>query len=143
MGEKLQRNQEETNKTQRKQQKNLQSDSAALYPCIRGKNKGNVNLQKTDTSQDGIKLAKIIHSVFHIQDYYNQYVMEAVDTYKQVNLLYQAPYQSNEDYLKAFKDNLKLRNTHNIAAGYHTCLSAAALLKIIMLPGMWQLRTRR
>ena len=53
----------------------------------------------------------------------------AVETYKQVYLFYQAPYQSNAEYLAAFKTHLKLSNDCIGDVGYYPGLVAAALLK--------------
>ena len=79
-------------------------------------------------NQDGIKIAKIIRSVCHLQENDKQDVMVAVETNKQVYLFYQAFHQSNMDYMEAFKSDLKLSEAHNGAVGYYPDLYAAALL---------------
>ena len=53
--------------------------------------------------------------------------MAAVETYKQVFLFYQAPCQSNVDYLEAFKTHIKENESHNVAVGHHMGLSAVSL----------------
>ena len=57
-----------------------------------------------ETYQGSIELTKIIRSVYYLQDNDKQYVMELVETYKQVYLFYQSLYQSNEDYPRAKKN---------------------------------------
>ena len=47
----------------------------------------------------GIKLAKLIWTIYHIQDDDKQDVMSAVEINNQVDMFYQAPYQSNADHL--------------------------------------------
>ena len=56
-----------------------------------------------ETYQGSIELTKIIRSVYYLQDNDKQYVMELVETYKQVYLFYQSLYQSNKDYPRAKK----------------------------------------
>ena len=53
--------------------------------------------------------------------------MAAVETDKQVYMVYQAPYHSNADYMEAFKAHIKLTEAHNISVGYHPGLAAVAL----------------
>ena len=53
--------------------------------------------------------------------------MAAVETNKQVYMVYQAPYHSNADYLEVFKAHLKLIKAQNIALGYHPGLAVVAL----------------
>ena len=55
--------------------------------------------------------------------------MDAVESDKKVYLFYQAPYQSNMDYLGAFKDNLKVNKAYNGEVVYHPGLAVIELQK--------------
>ena len=81
----------------------------------------------TEIYQDRIELAKLIRTICHLQDDDKQYVMAAVETNKQVYMFYQAPYQSNADYLEKFKAHLKLSKSHNGSVGYHPELAEVSV----------------
>ena len=72
-----------------------------------------------ETGQYGIDLAKPIWNICHPQDDEKKYVMSTVETNKQVYLFYQEPYQSNADYLEAFRAHIKVRKSQNVAAEHH------------------------
>ena len=80
-----------------------------------------------ETDQYGIYLDNLIRTICHLQDDDKQDVMAAVEIDKQLYMFYQAPYQSNVDYLEAFKANLIVNKAHNGSLGYHLVLSAVAL----------------
>ena len=73
--------------------------------------------------------SKITTSSCHLQDNDKQDVMAGEETYKQVHLFYKASYQSNVEYIEAFRAHLKLSEIHNGAVGYHPGLSSAERLK--------------
>ena len=78
---------------------------------------GNINIMDKydaiETDQYGIYLDNLIRTICHLQDDDKQDVMATAKTEKQVYLFYQAAYQSNVDYLEAFKVNLKLNEAYN------------------------------
>ena len=51
----------------------------------------------------------MIRTICHLQADDKKYIMATVEKDMQLYLLYQSPYQSNADYLEAFKANIKLR----------------------------------
>ena len=53
--------------------------------------------------------------------------MAGVETYKKLYLFYHDPYQSNADYLEAFKLHPKVSEAHNVAVVYHPGLVAVSL----------------
>ena len=73
----------------------------------------------TRTDQDEIELAKMIWNICPLQDDEKEEIMSVVETNMQVYLLYQAPYNSNEYYLEAFKAHLKVREVHKVAVVYN------------------------
>ena len=96
---------------------------------IEGKLKYMDRYDTTKTNQDGIDLEKLIFSVRHLQDYGKLDVILVVEVNKSVYLFYQEPYQSNPDYLEAFKAHLKLIKTRNGDFGYYPGLESATLLE--------------
>ena len=71
------------------------------------------------TNQDQIDLSNMIRTICHLQEDNKQDAIAAAEKDKQVYLFYQAPYQSNQDYLEAFKEHLKVIEAHNGAVEYH------------------------
>ena len=63
-----------------------------------------------ETDQESIELENLIWTICHLQDDNKQYVMDTVKNNKQVYMFYQAPYQSNADYLEAFQAISKQEN---------------------------------
>ena len=80
-----------------------------------------------ETDQDSIELSKLIWTICHLQDDYKQDIMAVVETNKQVYIFYQAPYQSNADYLEAFKSHINVSESHNGAVRYNPVLAVIAL----------------
>ena len=80
-----------------------------------------------ETDQYGIDIANLIWTIYQLQDFYKQYGMAAVETYKQVYMFYHAPYQSNAYYLESFKTHIKVSEPHNGAVGYYLGLAAIVL----------------
>ena len=68
--------------------------------------------------------------------------MDAVESDKKVYLFYQAPYQSNMDYLGAFKDNLKVNKAYNGEVVYHPRLAVIELQKNTISPATIQTSNR-
>ena len=60
--------------------------------------------------------------------------MDTFKSDKKVYMFYQAPYQSNADYLKAFKAHLKESEAHNGAVVFHPVLAVISLQKNIISP---------
>ena len=56
-----------------------------------------------ETDKDSIDLSKMIRTICYLQDDNKQDAMFAVEIDNQLYLFYKAPYQSNADYLEAFK----------------------------------------
>ena len=52
-----------------------------------------------EMDQDRIEISKVICTIYHLQDDDKQDVMSAVEINNQVDMFYQAPYQSNADHL--------------------------------------------
>ena len=75
------------------------------------------------TDQYGIEPAKMIRTICNLQYGEKQDVMAAVETNKKVYLFYQAPSQTNEDYMEAFKKHIKVSISYNGAGGYHPGLA--------------------
>ena len=67
----------------------------------------------TKTDQYGIELSKLIWNTLQQQDDYKQDSMAAMKTIKQLDMFYQAPYQSNANYLESLKAHLKVSEAHN------------------------------
>ena len=82
---------------------------------------------KIETDQDGIDLANLIRTIWHLQDDVKKDIISAVETNKQLYLFDQNPYQSNENYLEHFKAHIKVSRSHNVAVGYYSGSAAVAL----------------
>ena len=80
-----------------------------------------------ETYKDWIDLANLIRTIWHLQNDDKQVIMATVETNKKVYILYQVPYQSNVDYMEAFKAHLKVSKSHNVSVGYHPVLATISL----------------
>ena len=80
-----------------------------------------------ETYQCRIEISNLIQTICHLQDDNKQDAMAAVEKNKKVYLFYQVPYQSNADYLEAFKAHLKVTEAHNGVVVHHPGLSVIVL----------------